>query len=290
MHSAEPQGTDADHTVGGPIPPGPPTTPGRSGPPDDPLPTGRPVDLAIAVRAAQQGDEDAFRLLFRVVQPGLLRYLRLLVGGGPEDAEDIASETWLQIARDLGGFTGDGDGFRGWAATIARNRALDHLRRVRRRPVADLPVEYLTELAAAEDTAGSALATVATADALALIARLPRDQAEAVLLRVVLDLDAAAAARVLGKRSGSVRMASHRGLRKLAKLLDQAGGADLGIPSRRAVPPQREGGREGDRDADREGDRGGDRDGSPEAGKRDSSKTSAQGVTRARAATLKDMR
>lgn len=77
--------------------------------------------------------------------------------------------------------------------------------------VADLPFEYLAELAGGEDTAGAALAAVGTSDALALISRLPRDQAEAVLLRVVMELDANSAAQVLGKRSGSVRMAAHRG-------------------------------------------------------------------------------
>ncbi|WP_280718573.1 sigma-70 family RNA polymerase sigma factor [Kitasatospora sp. MAP5-34] len=254
----------------------------------------------MAVRAAQDGDEEAFRLLFRTVQPGLLRYLRVLVGGGPEDAEDIASEAWLQIARDLRTFTGDGDGFRGWAATIARNRAMDHLRRVRRRPVADLPVEYLAELAAAEDTAGTALDAVSTADALALIAGLPRDQAEAVLLRVVLGLDGESAARVLGKRSGSVRMAAHRGLRKLGKVLEQTGGAGGGVPARvlrpqpeppQAVPPQAEPPQAVPPQAE-----------PPQAvppqavrslrgtSSGTSSGTSPQGVTPARAATLKDMR
>lgn len=179
---------------------------------------GRPGDMSGEVRAAQRGDEAAFRALFRQVQPGLLRYLTVLVG---EEAEDVASETWLQVARDLGTFHGDFDGFRGWVTTIARNRALDLLRRRRRRPTADLPVEYLLDRRAPEDTESAALATVAAADALALIARLPRDQGEAVLLRVVMDLDAESAARVLGKRAGAVRTAAHRGLRKLAKLLEQ---------------------------------------------------------------------
>lgn len=199
-----------------------------------PAPAPRP-DLTAAVQAAQEGDEDAFRCLFRAVQPGLLRYLGALVGGRPEDAEDIASEAWLQIARDLRTFRGDGDGFRGWTATIARNRAMDHLRRHRRRPSADLPVEYLADLAAPEDTARSAMATVSTADAVALIARLPRDQAEAVLLRVLLGLDAEHAARVLGKRAGSVRMAAHRGLKRLAGLLEQTGGAAAGVPRQQST-------------------------------------------------------
>ncbi|XCM80356.1 RNA polymerase sigma factor [Kitasatospora sp. HUAS MG31] len=251
MHRAE------HHGVGGHDPTGTPS--GAHDPYRTPAPPGHPpdrrTDLTAAVEAARQGDEEAFRLLFRAVQPGLLRYLRVLVGGRAEDAEDIASEAWLQIARDLHTFTGDSDGFRGWAATVARNRALDHLRRQRRRPVADLPVEFLAELAAAEDTAGSAIATVATSDALALIAGLPRDQAEAVLLRVVLELDAESAARVLGKRSGSVRMAAHRGLRKLAKLLESSGGVAAGVPRQKPLE-----------------------------------KSSRKGVTPAGAATLKDMR
>ena len=83
------------------------------------------------------------------MQPGLLRYLRGLVG---DDAEDVASETWGQIARDLGSFEGDSDGFRGWAATIARHRGLDHLRWRQRRPSVSMPVAALTDLVAADDT------------------------------------------------------------------------------------------------------------------------------------------
>ncbi len=177
-------------------------------------------DLSTAVRAAQRGDEEAFRLLFRAVQPPLLRYLRVLMGSEAGDAEDVASETWLQITRDLHTFRGDEDGFRGWAATIARHRALDHLRAKRRRPTGELPVEQLIELPAPDDTEGAVLTAAATEQALALIASLPKDQAEAVLLRVVMQLDADSAARVLGKRAGTVRMAAHRGLRRLAKLLD----------------------------------------------------------------------
>src|SRR4051794_1046382 len=86
-------------------------------------PTARPADLSPLVSAAQRGDEEAFRGLYREVQPGLLRYLRALVA---DDAEDVASETWLQIARDLRTFRGT-EGFRAWAARIGRNRALDHL-------------------------------------------------------------------------------------------------------------------------------------------------------------------
>ena len=183
--------------------------------------TDRPrVDLGGAVGRAQQGDPDAFRLLYRDIQPRLLRYLHALAG---QDAEDIASETWLQVTRDLPGFTGTYDGFRGWVATIARHRALDHLRRHARKPPAlAIPAEDLATWPAADDTAQHALDAVATGNAIALIATLPPDQAEAVLLRAVLGLDAQTAGQVLGKRAGAIRTAAHRGLRTLHQKLTAA--------------------------------------------------------------------
>ena len=60
---------------------------------------------------------------------------------------------------------------------------------------------------------------MSTEYALELVGGLPRDQAEAVLLRVVVGLDGPAAARVLGKRPGAVRTAAYRGLKRLAKQL-----------------------------------------------------------------------
>jgi RNA polymerase sigma-70 factor (ECF subfamily) len=171
------------------------------------------------VRAARDGNQEAFRVLYREVQPGLLRYLRGMVG---EDAEDLASETWLQIARDIRSFRDEGAGFRGWAVTIARHRALDHLRHLQRRPVTGLSVDVLVDMPDGLDTAEQAVQVVATDATVAFIAALPRDQAEAVLLRVVVGLDAQTAARVMGKRPGAVRTAAWRGLRTLATWLEQA--------------------------------------------------------------------
>lgn len=182
------------------------------------------ADLTAAVRAARDGSETAFRQLYREVQPGLLRYLRGLVG--TQDAEDVAAETWLQIARDIRTFRDEGAGFRGWAATIARHRAMDHLRYVQRRPTAHQPAEVLADLPGGDDTAAEAVTSVATDAAVAFIATLPRDQAEAVLLRVVLGLDTKAAARVMGKRPGAVRTATWRGLRTLSTRLEEAGTPD----------------------------------------------------------------
>src|SRR5580658_7070012 len=170
------------------------------------------------VELAQRGDSDAFRALYRDIQPRLLRYLHALAG---DDAEDIAAETWLHITRDLPGFTGTYDAFRGWTATIARHRALDHLRhRSRRPPAIPVPAQDLTTIPGPDDTAQAALDNLATGTAIDLIATLPPDQAEAVLLRAVLGLDAQTAGQVLGKRPGAVRTAAYRGLRTLARHLE----------------------------------------------------------------------
>jgi RNA polymerase sigma-70 factor (ECF subfamily) len=185
-------------------------------------------DEDSAVQRMLRGDEDAFRLVYRAVQPGLLRYLTVLVGA--TDAEDVAAETWAQAVRDLHRFSGSADGFRGWVTTIGRNRALDLVRSRARRPVLDVPAEELVERTAPQDTESDALALVSTQEALRLIATLPPDQAEAVLLRAVVGLDAKTAAAVLGKRPGAVRTAAHRGLRSLQKKMSDLGSDTSGPP------------------------------------------------------------
>ncbi|MFF3916666.1 RNA polymerase sigma factor [Streptomyces sp. NPDC001852] len=183
-------------------------------------------ELGAAVARAQEGDEAAFAVAYRFVQPGLLGYLHGIVG---DDAEDVAADAWLDIARDLGRFKGDGAGFRGWTATIARHRALDHLRRQRVRPRAGGTEQDVLDLPGPHSTHEQALESLSTERALELVRGLPQDQAEAVLLRVVVGLDGPAAARVLGKRPGAVRTAAHRGLKRLARQLGIGGETEKGV-------------------------------------------------------------
>ncbi len=179
--------------------------------------TTRTPDLEEALVRARAGDETAFVALYRHIQPMILRYTAALVGG---EAEDVCGEAWFQVARDIRRFEGDVDGFRGWVATIARHRALDHLRARSRRPVVLDDLVGLADRPGADDTAADAVERLQTARAVALVAGLPREQAEAVLLRSVVGLDVATAAAVLGKNPVAVRVAAHRGLKRLAKQLD----------------------------------------------------------------------
>ena len=170
-------------------------------------------ELARAFSGARDGDQHAFAVLWRSLQPSVLRYLRVVVG---EAAQDVASDTWLQAARDIQGFRGDANGFRVWLFRVARNRGLDELRRRGRRPEELHSLTGYEGQAPAPDAAAEALDRLDTDWALAVIATLPKDQAEAVMLRVVAGLDVAQTATVLGKRPGAVRVAAMRGLRRLA--------------------------------------------------------------------------
>jgi RNA polymerase sigma-70 factor (ECF subfamily) len=58
---------------------------------------------------------------------------------------------------------------------------------------------------------------------LSAVAALPEDQAEIIVLRVVAGLGAPEVAQIVGKTPGAVRVAAHRGLRRLAAVLDQRG-------------------------------------------------------------------
>jgi RNA polymerase sigma-70 factor, ECF subfamily len=191
--------------------------PNRRGAPD---PGSTPESrLEASLIAARAGNPIAFEAVYRALAPRLARYARGLVG---QDAEDVAAEAWLQIVRDLARFDGDWDAFRGWAARILRNRAIDHLRAQSRRPVGVQALEAVLDLPGPDNTEVAVEESLSTSGAIELIASLPPDQAEAVLLRAVVGLDAKSAGAVLGKRPGAVRVAAHRGLKTLATRLEAA--------------------------------------------------------------------
>lgn len=166
--------------------------------------------------AARDGSAIAFEALWRDLHPPLIRYLRV---AAPDAAEDLASETWLQVARDIHRFRGNDARFRRWLFTIARHRVLDHTRGRRRRPVEPVHAEALAAIPDLKDPIEESLST---STALAVIGTLPRAQAEAVALRVVAGLSVADVARMMGKRPGAVRVLASRGLRTLAERLSSA--------------------------------------------------------------------
>jgi RNA polymerase sigma-70 factor, ECF subfamily len=169
--------------------------------------------LDDAVAGAAAGDEAGFLQLWRTLQPRLLRFLRVV---GCDDPEDVASETWLQVVRDLCMFSGSGNDFRRWLFTIGRHRAIDAARARSRRPTsaANAGLDILADTHVVEE---QVLDGISAERAVMLLRRLSRDQAEAVALRVLAGLDTPDVAEILGKSPGAVRVALHRGLRTLAE-------------------------------------------------------------------------
>jgi RNA polymerase sigma-70 factor, ECF subfamily len=172
-------------------------------------------EFPAVLDAAARGDEQAFGRLWHDLQPRLLRYFTV---AAPAAAADLASETWLGVVRALDRFRGNEPAFRAWVFTIARHEVLDWRRRAARRPSEDLPTGPV-ERAAPDDPAAAALEGLSTRAALAVVATLPADQAEAIVLRVVAGLGVDQVASLMGKRPGTVRVLTHRGLRKLAERL-----------------------------------------------------------------------
>jgi RNA polymerase sigma-70 factor, ECF subfamily len=168
--------------------------------------------------AAQDADGDAFAALWRDTQPMLLRYLRVLAG---DDAEDLASQTWVRVMQALRTFTGNEPQFRRWVVTIARNLHLDARRSAGRRR--EVPADDLTDLGeeGLPDAGTLVEERMSTDAALRTIASLPPAQAELVMLRVVLGLEVAEVAEIVRKRPGAVRVGVHRALRTLEQRLSR---------------------------------------------------------------------
>jgi RNA polymerase sigma-70 factor (ECF subfamily) len=176
--------------------------------------------FAEVLAAAQEGSEAAFSRLWRDGNPALLRYVRVIA---PEVAEDVVADAWVQVVRGLAGFRGDEQAWRAWLFTTARRRVIDHVRRRSRRPARPLDEVPAGLLPAAPDAADLAIERISTRSAIALLAGLPTVQAEVILLRVVAGLDTDTVALMVGRSPGAVRVAAHRGLRRLAGMLAEAG-------------------------------------------------------------------
>jgi RNA polymerase sigma-70 factor, ECF subfamily len=185
---------------------------------------------------------------FSSLHGDLVRYLGAIAGA--DAAEDIASQVWLEVVGRESAFRGDETALRRLAFATARRRALDHRRRWWRRAVTlhppgdraleraapDEPYDVGRDRAldhrrrwwrravtlhppgdrALERAAPDEPYDVGRDRALDRIARLPRSQAEVVLLRVMAGFSAEEVAQMTGRTPGAVRVLQHRALRRLA--------------------------------------------------------------------------
>lgn len=169
------------------------------------------------VARAKSGDAEAWRALYRDHAGRLLVWL----GTRPTAdtavaAEDLAAEAWLVAAEKIHAFEGTSSEFAGWLFGIARKLGGNVHRRGRRRntqpsdlaTLADQPAVPGPESAyAGQDWVGRLLAT------------LPPRERDVVACREVVGLDVEATAAALGMSAVAVRVAHHRGLRRLSAQL-----------------------------------------------------------------------
>jgi RNA polymerase sigma factor (sigma-70 family) len=169
--------------------------------------------------AAREGNEAAWQELYDGLAPVVLGYLR---ANGAPDPEDILSEVFLQVARDILKFEGSERGFRSWVFTIAHHRLIDARRHVARRPV-ELAAEPPEPGDRADDAADEALARIGLEEVQRVLQALSEDQRAVLLLRVVGDLSIEDVATAVGKRPGAVKALQRRGLAAVKRELERKG-------------------------------------------------------------------
>jgi len=160
------------------------------------------------IRAAAAGDVAAFESLVRLYSPQLWRFLRRMLGDAML-AEDVAQETFVRVHRNLSGFAFESK-FSTWVFRVARNAALDALRREtrRRRLTAILPARGVT---APPDAA---------VELQQAVQELPPLLREALLTVEVLGLTYREAADMLGAPEGTVKSRVFHARARLVAWLD----------------------------------------------------------------------
>lgn len=169
---------------------------------------------------ARQGDEAAWSAIYRGLAPSVLGYLR---ANGIPDPEDVLSEAFLQVARDIHKFQGDEGKFRAWVFTIVHHRLIDARRRAARRPmdlVAEVPEPDRPPI---DDTSEEALARIGAENIRGAIDAVSPEQRQVLLMRVLGDLTVDEVARALDKRPGAVKALQRRGLASLRRELARKG-------------------------------------------------------------------
>jgi RNA polymerase sigma-70 factor, ECF subfamily len=178
-------------------------------------------DFEAVLVAACSGQGWALAELYRALYPRIVRYLRAVE---PIEAEDLASDAWLDIVHGLERFHGDEAGLRAFAFTIAQRRLLDLRRQRSRRRTEPRDPQRLIQSGPTGNVEEEALSSLGTDWAINLITfSLTSEQADVVLLRVIGDLDVEAVGKIVGKRPGTVRVLHHRALRRLARIIQREG-------------------------------------------------------------------
>jgi RNA polymerase sigma-70 factor (ECF subfamily) len=178
-------------------------------------------DLRELTNLAVQGDRTAIESLLGHLRPMVVRYCRARLGrvsGQYHIADDVAQEVCIAVLSALPRYRDMGRPFASFVFGIASHKVADALRSSVRSavPTQDLP-DGPDEGPGPEETV---VRYIEAEHARRLLSRLPDNQRELLMLRVVSGLSAEETGNVLGMSPGAVRVAQHRALARLRAMAE----------------------------------------------------------------------
>ncbi len=180
------------------------------------------TETAKIARGLRERDIELLADLVERCQHRLVRYL-LYLTGRREYAEDLAQETWIRVLQRGSQYNGR-QRFDPWLFAIARNLAIDYLRK-RRKTVATVSLpndrDAMLLLPSSGPSPFEAAARSEDAMRLAWLQILPPLYREALLLRFQEDLSLAEMAQVLGAPTTTVTSRIYRGLAALRSAFEE---------------------------------------------------------------------
>lgn len=165
-------------------------------------------------RMAQTGDRQAYATLLIACRTWLLRYFRRKVA--PEQMEDLVQETLISVHKKLRSYD-PGRPFLPWLAAIARYRFVDHLRNVYR-TAAQTVFDENAEASSSSDEQ----MTIARISLERLFEELPDAQQRVIELVKIDGLTVKEASTTTGQSEALVKVNIHRGLKRLASMIERA--------------------------------------------------------------------
>lgn len=166
------------------------------------------------VTKAKQGEAASFGVLYDHYAPPIYRFIYLKISNRGE-AQDLLHEVFLSAWQNIGGYDDRGLPFSSWLYQIARNRVIDYYRTFRTH--ADLETAELV-VAPETDWLEKKLNLGKIKKALR---QLTEDQQNLIIMRFINDLSPPEIAALLGKSEGAVRLAQHRALNHLRKIINE---------------------------------------------------------------------
>ncbi len=191
-----------------------------------PMPAGQ-GEIGALVHRAVEGDAQATHDLLARVHPLALRYCRTRLNRLPGDArhfvEDLAQEVCVAVLMALPRYKDTGRPFEAFVFAIAGHKVADLQRAAMRHPGSTaVPSDEMPERP--DDSLGPEERALLSDDAewaKKLLANLPDNQRELLVLRVAVGLTAEETGQMLGMSPGAVRVAQHRALSRLRALAEQ---------------------------------------------------------------------